>query len=117
MLYFIKTTDITIQRFKLFILYILNLKDILFTQFVFFNMPDVFFEANPVLAPIIHTHYALLAKVIIPAFVFIYWDKRYIKATEKERKTANIVINCLIFAFILINLLHAFNLILFASLT
>lgn len=106
---FIKSTDTIIHKYKLFIFYILNLTDILFTQFVMLKMPDLFFEANPFLAPIIHTHYALLLKVFVPAILLWYWSTRFEKATLKEKKVANISINTLTFIFLIINVFHLLN--------
>lgn len=112
----IKSTDIITQRYKLFFFYILNLWDILFTQFVILNMPDVFVEINPIMAPIIETEYALLIKVLVPALLLIFWNYKYKKATEKQKKIANIFINIITTFFILINILHLANLIIFATL-
>lgn len=109
----IKSTNITDQKFKLLTFYILNLLDILFTQFLIFNMPDVFVEINPALAPIINSYQSLLLKVIVPIIIMIYWNFRYLKASEKERKRANLVLNIILIAFASINLLHVFNLTLY----
>lgn len=117
MIKFIKSTDVTIQRYKLFFFYILNIWDILFTQFVIIKMPDVFVEINPFMAPIIETEYALFLKVVIPALLLIFWNYKYTKASDKQKKTANVFINIIIVCFILINLLHLSNLIIFATLS
>lgn len=116
MIKLIKSTDVTIQRYKLFFFYILNIWDILFTQFVIIKMPDVFVEINPIMAPIIETEYALFIKVLVPALLLIFWNYKYTRASDKQRKTANVFMNIITTCFILINLLHLSNLIIFAIL-
>lgn len=117
MIDFIKSTDITIQRYKLFFFYILNVWDILFTQFTIIKMPDVFVEINPIMQPIITTQYALLLKVFIPALVLLFWNNKFSKASTKERKTANISLNIITVCFIAINILHLVNIIIFTILS
>lgn len=112
---FLKSIDTIDQNYKLFIFYILNLLDILFTQFFVFTMPDVFKEANPFLKNIINTHTALILKILIPLFLVIYWQKRFNSSTHKDKIRANYAINFILFSFSLINLLHLVNLILYIS--
>lgn len=113
---FLKSMDNTHQIYKLFIFYILNLWDILFTQFFIFKMPDLFVEVNPFLKPIINDSPALLLKIIIPLLISLYWSKRYMNSQDKNKKRANNVLNCIILVFIIINALHMFNMYLYISL-
>lgn len=113
MLKLFKSTEITFQRYKLLLFYILNLLDILFTQFLIFTMPDLFTEVNPFLEPIITSHLGLLFKVLVPIFLIIYWNKRYLAANYNQKKRANILLNLIILVYIGINLLHAFNMLLY----
>lgn len=117
MTHFIKSTDIVIQRYKLLFFYILNIWDILFTQFVVTQMPDVFVEINPIMSPIITTQYALLIKVFIPALVLLFWNYRYKTANDKEKRTANFVLVMLLTFYSIINIIHLINIIIFSTLS
>ena len=107
---FIKSISIKNQKIKLLAYYILNLLDLLFTQFTLFDSPHLFKEVNPFLASIILSNQVVYLKIIIPLILVIYWFVRYTKASDLHKKRANIAMNIVLLAYFIINLIHVFNL-------
>ena len=106
----IDTNEVT-QKFKVLFFYILNLIDALITQFLLLTAPDLFLETNPFLSPIVTKPTFLIVKIVIPGLIVIYWGIKYSKANEKRRELANKTINIIISAYLLVLLIHIFNLI------
>lgn len=100
---------------KFLFLYIFNLLDMLFTQFLLFKAPDLFMECNPFLLPVISDISGLLIKIIIPIIVFIYWFYRLLSSSEKEKRLSGNVLNIGIIAYLCVNLLHCFNMFIYIS--
>lgn len=101
---------------KLLIFYILNLLDILFTQYVLFNASDIFQECNFIMAPIVTNVSGLLIKVIVPLILIIYWKIRIKKASEKQFTFSDKALNYIVIAFVIINLIHISNIALYVYL-
>lgn len=102
----IKTRDFGSIRRKLIAMYILNVTDILFTNFLVNT--GMFLEVNAIMAPIVNNRQLLsiIIKVVIPLLLLFGVYQRMKDATEKQLYESNIIINgCLIF-YGLINISH-----------
>lgn len=95
---------------NLIILYILNLSDLFFTKFLLCVEPTMFKEVNIFLAPIIGGVWPYFLKVLVIGGVLYYWYFRSRESNEKEMKRSLIVSVVLVMFYIIINLIHIFNL-------
>ncbi len=90
---------------KMITLYALNVTDILLTLLLCGT--GLFIEANPVVAAFIdNTFFSLMLKLSIPAVLFAYLYIRMKKASNRQLKTANILINALLLVYVVINVSH-----------
>lgn len=105
MLTFIKNHDCIVIRKKLFLLYLLNITDILFTLFLLGT--GLFMEANSIMAGFISNPLKCIAlKGFLPAVLLLYIAIRIGKANERQLKQANILLNSVITVYLAVNLLH-----------
>ncbi|MCM1992844.1 DUF5658 family protein [Oceanirhabdus seepicola] len=105
MLALMKNSDINNIKNKIFILYILNVTDIIFTNILlntgFFN------EANPFMIGLLQSAYAgIMVKIILPALLLLYLYKRMQNATNKQLRFSNVAINIITTIYALINISH-----------
>ena len=112
---FILSTDHKDFAIKLLLFYILNLTDLIFTQFLLFKAPNCFVECNKFLQPIITDFQGVVIKIVIPLILTAYWFFRMRKADSKDYKISNVAILAVILFFIIINIMHIFNLIIYCK--
>lgn len=93
------------------ILYGLNISDLFLTRFLLNSDPNLFFEANIFLKPIINSWQIYLVKIVLLALILIYWYIRSKKSTNGQIKNSILVSKILIVVYGLINCLHLSNLI------
>ena len=96
-------------KINLIILYLLNLSDLFFTKLLLKLEPTMFIEANVFLAPVIDGLLPYLFKIVVIAIILYYWYFRSRYSNEKEIKRSLIASIGLVSFYILINLLHLFN--------
>ncbi len=104
------TTSKPIRKKLLFILF-LNINDLLFTWLFVGKYSGIFYEANTI-AKVIVTNFPLcfFLKISIVLLVILYWNYRLKDATLKGLFISNITANLVLIMYILINVLHLFNL-------
>ena len=99
---FIKTNSL---KKKLVFLYLLNVTDILFTLVLL--RTGYFTEANSLMANAVQNPtIGFFLKLILPAVLLCYLNFRMKKATEKQRKTSNFLLNIVLFFYVLVNVSH-----------
>ena len=96
-------------KINLIILYLLNLSDLFFTKLLLKLEPTMFIEANVFLAPVIDGVLPYFFKIVVIAVILYYWYFRSRYSNEKEIKRSLIASIGLVSFYILINLLHLFN--------
>lgn len=105
MIQFIKQSTLESIKFKLIILYILNISDILLTLILV--RTGLMIEANPLMADVIGNNIAtFFIKGVIPVLLFIYLYYRLQSANPKMVKLTNICIFFLLGFYFFINCLH-----------
>lgn len=105
MMYFIKNYSLQNIKNKLIILYILNVTDILSTLFLLST--NLYMEANTLMVRTVQNPFlSIISKIIFPAILFIFIYYRIKKATDKQLKQSNFIINCAIIFYALINISH-----------
>jgi len=99
-------------RKKLLFIFFLNISDLFFTWIFVSKYGCLFFEAN-VMAKNIVTNIPLsfFLKMSIVLLVILYWNYRLKSATLNGLLISNITANLVLTMYIIINLLHGFNLI------
>ncbi len=104
------TTSKPIRKKLLFILFF-NISDLLFTWLFVGKYSGIFYEANAI-AKVIITNFPLcfFLKISIVLLVILYWNYRLKGATLKGLFISNITANLVLIMYILINVLHLFNL-------
>ncbi len=104
------TNSKSIRKKLLFILFF-NISDLLFTWLFVGRYSGIFYEAN-VMAKGIVTNVPLcfFLKTSIVLLVILYWNYRLKSATLKGLFISNITANLVLTMYILINVLHIFNL-------
>lgn len=98
-------------KINLTILYLLNLSDLFFTKFILTIEPTMFKEVNIFLEPIIGGISPYFLKIVIVGVVIYYWYAKSREFSEKELKLSLITSIGLLIVYILINLLHLFNMV------
>lgn len=107
MISYIKNYSIINIKFKLSLLYLLNVLDIIFT--VMLIKSGYFIEANPFMASIIDLPIQLvLLKIILPALLLSYIYFRMKKAIKHQLIISNTIINGALLGYGFLNLLHLF---------
>ena len=102
---FFKDYSIEIIKIKLFMIYFLNVADLIFT--ILLLSTGSYFEANILMAEVVkNTAATLLIKIILPAILLAVLYLRIKKATNKQRRISNYVINPVAILYIIINIFH-----------
>lgn len=89
---------------KLIILYILNITDLFFTQYLLST--GFFSEANGIMQPIVDKPIAWLVKGVLLLLILIYWYKRSAYSNDIQFKRSMKVLSIGIIFYILINISH-----------
>lgn len=105
MVSFIKSYHIDSIKKKLIILYILNVTDIVFTLLLL--KTGYFAEVNILMAGIVENPpISLGIKLLVPALLFLLIFFRIGKADIKQLRFSNLLINIVLFLYLLINISH-----------
>lgn len=105
MIDFIKSYSIRNMKYKLTLLYTLNVTDILFTLLLVGT--GYYVEANALMATVIQNPTAGIAlKVLLPASLILYLYFRMRRATDTQLRRANLFINVITIIYALINVSH-----------
>ena len=105
MLSYIKNYSIVNIRYKLSLLYLLNVSDIVFTLVLIRS--GYYIEANPIMATIIYQPLKLLLfKILLPALLLCFIYIRMKKAIKHQLTISNTIINGALCGYGLLNLLH-----------
>jgi len=105
MIAFIKNYTLLVIKKKLLFLYILNVLDIIFTLALLST--GLYMEVNTFMAGEVQKPLKSFAiKVVLPAVILIFIYIRMQKATDKQLKQSNILINIAVCIYILINISH-----------
>lgn len=105
MLAFIKKYSFEDIKYKLLILYLLNVSDIIFTLLLLTT--GLYMEANILMVKAVESiPLSFILKILLPAALLFYLYIRMKKASEKQLKKSNIIINIAIAFYILINISH-----------
>ena len=116
MIAFIKTYTLKNINYKLLILYVLNLTDILFTMLLLST--GCFMEGNILMRKAVQSIPAsFLLKFILPALLLFYISLRIRNASEMQLKQSNTLLSIITAAYALINISHILCFSLFLSLT
>lgn len=92
-------------KFKLLILYMLNIMDIIFTLLLLNT--GFYREGNFLMLKVVqNTSVSLLLKIILPAVLLIIIYSRMKKAADYQLKISNYFINGITIFYVLINVLH-----------
>lgn len=102
---FIMTYSLANIKNKLFLLYILNVTDIIFTLLLIGS--GFYVEANPLIAKTLQNPPISLAiKIILPAFLLKIVYFRMQKANNQQLKKSNLLINLATGLYVIINVSH-----------
>lgn len=105
MIAFIKNYKLEMIKKKFFLLYLLNVTDILFT--VTLLQTGYFSEVNPFMATALQNPViSIMLKVILPAILLVYIFLRIKDADAIQLKTANIATNLSLTIYTLVNMSH-----------
>lgn len=105
MLTYIKDHSLNAIKNKFILLYSLNVTDIIFT--IILIKIGISREANFLMVNVVYNYVAsFLLKIVLPAVLFVILFYRMQKATEKQLKSSNYLINGAIISYSLINIVH-----------
>lgn len=105
MITFIKNYSLDNIKYKLLILYILNVTDIIFTLLLLNT--GLYIEANTLMTGAVQNPMAgFTLKVVLPAAMLFYLYIRMQKANNTQLKISNVIINIAAFLYALINTSH-----------
>ena len=109
MLSYIKNYSIVNIKYKLSLLYLLNVSDIIFTLLLINS--GYYIEANPIMATILNQPVKLfLVKILLPALLLCFIYIRMKKAEKHQMIISNTIINGALYIYGLLNLLHILGL-------
>ncbi len=92
-------------RIRMLLLYALNILDMVATKFLM--QTGKFREMNPVMALALQSDWAtLLLKLLLPAALMVYLDRRLRFADTHHLKLTARVLEVLIFVYCIVSLLH-----------
>lgn len=92
-------------RIRMLLLYALNILDMVATKFLL--QTGKFREMNPVMALALQSDWAtLILKLLLPAALMVYLDRRLQFADAKHLKLTARVLEVLIFAYCVVSVLH-----------
>lgn len=98
--------DINSISKKLVILYVLNITDLFFTNFLL--QTGMFFEANKIMNLVINdTLISALIKIVIPLILILILRYRMRGASSEQLIKGNILINIVLIFYVVINIFHA----------
>jgi hypothetical protein len=102
---FIKAYTFENIKYKLLILYLLNVTDILFTLLLLST--GLFMEANLLMVNAVQsTSASFVLKILLPAVLLLFMYIRMKKASETQLKQSNIILNIITGFYIIINISH-----------
>ena len=105
MIAFIKNNSLIMIKKKLFILYLLNVTDILFT--VLLLRTGYFSEINLVMSAILKNPLlCIIIKVFFPAVLLYYMYQQIADTQASQRRTSNIAVNISLVIYGLVNISH-----------
>lgn len=96
-------------------LYTLNIIELIFTKFLLWKVPDLFNDANIFLKLLIYGLEPYFFKIGLMALILIYWYWRSEKYNITQIKRSILVGQILIGAYILINVAHLVNLVIYLN--
>jgi hypothetical protein len=109
---FIKTYTYENIKYKLLILYLLNVSDILFTALLLST--GLFMEANFLMVNAVQSISAsFILKIVLPLVLLFYIYIRMKKASEIQLKQSNLLLNTIIGTYVIVNISHLIWLLLF----
>ena len=91
---------------RLFVLYILNVFDYLFTLVLISS--GLFMEANPLLSMNISGVWGFILKCIVPLVLLLYLHIRFSMDKPKHERAVKILLDCIIIYYGIINSFHIF---------
>ena len=93
--------------FKLILIYILNISDLLFTLILL--QTGYIIEANPIMQPVVSDPIlSICYKIILPALLLLYLFERVKQANQKEIFMTHLTLCFLILIYGIINVSHLF---------
>ncbi|MBZ9625370.1 DUF5658 family protein [Clostridium sp. FP2] len=102
---FIKNYTLRNIKYKLFILYLLNVTDILFT--ILLLSTGLFLETNFLMTKALQSlSTSFILKIVLPAVLLLCLYIRMKKANETQLKQSNIIINIATSVYLIINFWH-----------
>ena len=112
----IKITKKTLYR-NLAILYMLNISDLIFTKFLLNKAPELFFEANILLKPIIYGNVIpYILKICFMAMILIFWYIRTKHDDLKQLKKSILISKISVMFYGVVNGIHVVNLCIYFTL-
>ena len=99
----------------LVVLYTLNILDLIVTKVLLWKAPDLFSKENIFLNLIIYGLEPYFLKIGLMALILIYWYWRSEKSNITQMKRSILVGKILIGVYILINVMHVINLIIYVN--
>ena len=96
-------------------IYILNIIDLIFTKFLLWKVPCLFNDVHMFLRPLIYGLEPYFLKIGVMALILIYWYWRSEKANIIQMNRSILVVQILIGAYILINVVHLVNLVIYIN--
>lgn len=98
--------DFKMAKYKLRLIYFLNITDIIFTLILI--RTGRFFEVNIFMQSVIKNEIlSSLLKICLPLVLIYYLIRRMKDATDKQLLAANIFINFALILYTIINMMHA----------
>lgn len=102
---FIKNYTLRNIKYKFFILYLLNVTDILFT--ILLLSTGLFLETNFLMTKALQSlSTSFILKIVLPAVLLLCLYIRMKKANETQLKQSNIIINIATSVYLIINFWH-----------
>lgn len=98
-------------RYKLLLLYVLNVMDLLFTLTLLET--DKFIEANPLMNFVFNKNSHLAIKLFLPAILLLYVSYRIQSANHKQLRISRLLLDIINGIYILITLSHLYWLFLY----
>ena len=94
-------------------IYILNIVELIFTKFLLWKVPKLFNNVSKFLNPLIYGLEPYFLKIGLMALILIYWYWRSEKSNITQIKRSILVGQILIGAYVLTNVIHLVNLVIY----
>lgn len=94
-------------------IYILNIVELIFTKFLLWKVPKLFNNVSKFLNPLIYGLEPYFLKIGLMALILIYWYWRSEKSNITQIKRSILVGQILIGAYVLMNVIHLVNLVIY----